>query len=109
MDLETMTLKEFFKKAIWYKPDELADYLTEAFDVCFCDECGKAFWDGYYDNGGFYCEKCLPYSSHYWLEKCDNDDDCYWSEWGDEDTKEIVAVYNEALEELRREKNALSR
>ncbi len=101
MDLVRMTLKEFFKKAIRYKPDELRDYLIEAFDLRFCDDCGKAFWSGYYDNGDYYCEKCLPYSSHTWIERCDRDDDCYWSEWGDEDTKKIVEILNEAIEEVR--------
>lgn len=106
-DLETMTLKEFFKKAIRYNPYDLDTYLSEAFDVRFCDECGKAFWDGYYDNGDYYCEECLPYTSHYWIEKCNNDDECYWSEWGDDSTKKVVAAYNEALDELRRDKNVL--
>ena len=96
MDLETLTLKEFFKKSIRYSPDNLVTHLTEAFDVRFCDFCGKALLKGIYYDSLYWCERCI----HNILLSDHPEDEC--GEWGDEDTKKIVAIYNEALDELRR-------
>ncbi len=94
MELETLSLKEYFKKAIRYKPYDLDEYLTGAFNVRFCDFCGKAIYKGKYDGSLYWCKSCVQN-----ILLTDRPEE-EWREYGDETTKKIVASYNEALDEL---------
>ncbi len=66
-------------------------------EIRFCSCCGKAFIEGFYAAGEYYCdENCLLFSSEEWKELYNEDEDeYYWSQW--EGDSKVVEAYNELL------------
>lgn len=59
-----------------------------------CDCCGKGMNSGFHDVGSYYCsERCLiwgnseekTYTMEDWQSDCNNNDDCYYTEWDEID------------------------
>ena len=118
-----MTVRELFRNIANIENTELRiDYICSTcsylgtFGIKFCDKCGTAFLEGYYDGANFYCsDACLhdAYSPKEWAEMTEGDySEAYWSDWTElDDAQSLADAYNDILlpalrkaEEIQEEK-----